>query len=185
MKNIQNEKNRVSKKSVLIGTAVLLVVVGMAGYYYLQSYKNNTSPSTTSTPSTTEKKVNDINLNGPTNEQVQTGSDTKKETVNNSTPTPSTTPFVATITAANQNGSLLQIRTLIDTLSNDGVCELTLSQGTKVVVKSAGIQALSNSSTCKGFDVPVSELSSGDWKLSLKVTIGTQTSTATKTVPVS
>jgi len=188
MKTIQNHKNKISKKVVLIVVVILLIAAGIAGYYYLQFSKNNTSPNTTGTQDTTEKKVNDINLNNPTNEQVQAGKDTKKDTVNNSTPdtpTPSESSFNATITAANQNGSLLQVRTLIDTLSTKGTCELTLSQGSKVVVKTADIQASANSSTCKGFDVPVSELSSGDWKLSLKVTIGTQTSTATKTVPVS
>ncbi|MBL8160198.1 hypothetical protein JNJ66_07135 [Candidatus Saccharibacteria bacterium] len=69
-----------------------------------------------------------------------------------------------TITAANQNEGTLQIRTQIDAVWN-GTCYLNLTMGDKRVSREAGIQAMASTSTCQGFDVPVSELAPGEWNL--------------------
>lgn len=72
------------------------------------------------------------------------------------------------ITASAQNGSTLQIRTLISTISTNGICTLTLEKsGRPTVTKTVQVQALAATSTCKGFDVPVSELANGKWKATI------------------
>jgi hypothetical protein len=70
-----------------------------------------------------------------------------------------------TITAANQNDGLLQVRTLLGALTDEGTCTLTLTKDDKSISRTAGIQPTTNSSTCKGFDIPVSELSKGEWRV--------------------
>lgn len=184
MKTIQNKKIRVSKKATLIGATILVAGIGLAILYSSWSSKDITPPKTVDTEGSSEKKVNDINLDSPTDQQVQTGNDAKKDTIDNSASTTSEAPFTATINTNQDDRSILKVRSLISALSSSGTCELTLSQGDKIITKTAGIQAQASSSTCMGFDIPVSELSSGDWVLSLKVSIGAQTSANTKTVTV-
>lgn len=95
-----------------------------------------------------------------------------------------TNTLKASITAANQNDNTLQIRTLIENVSSNGTCALKLTKGSSVVSRSAGIQALSSSSTCKGFDIPVSDLSTGQWLVTLTITIGAEKATLTKTISI-
>lgn len=70
------------------------------------------------------------------------------------------------VTSINQNNSDLQIRILISTLTNSGSCNLELSkEGYDKISLVSEVQPLSNTSTCKGFNIPLSNLSSGDWNL--------------------
>lgn len=90
-----------------------------------------------------------------------------------------------TITAVNQNDGLLQIRTLIGALTNEGTCTLTLTRsGKTIITRSADVQATTNSTTCKGFDIPVSELSSGEWQATVTFENPTLKATATQSVRV-
>lgn len=182
MKIIQ-KRHRIGKKAALAIVVALLAISGVVGYRLLNS--NSQKSSSSQLPAASDNKLNNVNTGTPTSDQTKAGNDAKKDTISQPSSAPKETPFTTTITAANQNGGLLQIRSLISALSNSGVCELTLSKGTKTITKTIGVQANANSSTCKGFDIPTSELSSGDWNITLKVTIGTQSSTATKTVTVS
>ncbi|MDL2235503.1 hypothetical protein LJC07_05015 [Christensenellaceae bacterium OttesenSCG-928-L17] len=73
------------------------------------------------------------------------------------------------ITSANISGNYLIIRTQADELLSSGTCELELSKnGIKIEKESDIINSPTNSS-CYGFDVPVSELSHGNWQI--KITI--------------
>ncbi len=128
---------------------------------------------------------NSVNYDKPTDEQVQSGKDIKQESVNkeskpssnSNTDTPANqgtpdqttgkTAVSMTITAANQNSGVFQLRSFISTVTNSGTCTLTLTQGSKVVTKTAGVQAAASTSACKGFDVPVSELGAGVWQATL------------------
>jgi hypothetical protein len=49
---------------------------------------------------------------------------------------------------------------------------------------SVDIQALASSSTCKGFDVPLSQLSSGTWNISIDISVGSKTGHITDQVKV-
>lgn len=186
MQIIKNNRYSSGKKKVLVGAAFILIIIAGITVYYLSTSGNKKGPSVQSSDNTT--KLNDVNLTPPTSDEVKAGNETKKSTVEQSSSTASTNgnqPFTTTITAANQNGNLLQIRVLIETLSTSGTCDLTLTQGSKSVTKSSDIQANASSSTCKGFDVAVSGLTSGVWNITIKVTIGSQISTTTGTVTIS
>ena len=76
-------------------------------------------------------------------------------------------------------GSNLIVRTTINQTLGSGTCQLVISNGVKSVTKSAEIAPNPSSSTCKGFDIPVSELGSGNWDISIKVTSGARTGTLT------
>lgn len=72
---------------------------------------------------------------------------------------------------------MLTIRATINQSISAGTCSLTLTRNTdkKQVLKSAEIVQNPSSATCKGFDVPVSELGSGKWDIVIEVTSGNKT----------
>ena len=178
------------KRNIIIAVSTIsLLVVASASALLLPN-----SPLSI-IPKQQDKSSNSVDLNKPTTEQKSTGEDQKKATAvpsqdtKSTAPAPTTAPdnsstFSVTITALSQADSLVQIRILVDKVSDSGTCTLTLTKGTTTVVKQSDIQAGPSSSTCKGFDVPTSELSAGLWQVNASVTIGSQRSSASKTVTV-
>ena len=81
------------------------------------------------------------------------------------------------------NGNLV-IRTNIDQYLASGTCVLTLSAGSASVTYSAPIIPEASTSTCQGFDIPESELSSFAKPISITVqlTSGSRTGTITGSV---
>jgi flagellar basal body-associated protein FliL len=177
----------------IIAIAILVVIAAGAIYVYAFSGKIFGWTPLTTTSST-------IDYSPPTKDQIDAGNQAKSNTVtntpanpktdgNNDTPPADNPPTTAannigvTITAASQNGSVFQIRTLISTVSSSGTCTLTLSKtGASSVVKTAGVQPLANSTTCQGFDVATSELSAGSWTATVVYKQGTDQGTASQTV---
>lgn len=176
-----------SKKNLIIyislGVVVLLVV---AAFLYVYKFDGNLFGWTTKSntqDTTTDKQVES------TDEQKEAGDNT---TEGGSDKPPSPAPQTGSdkktvevlITAANQNSGVLQVRALISTVVNTGNCTLTLTKSGQTVTKTADTQALSSTSTCKGFDIPVSELSSGSWQLNLIYENDSLKGTASKIVTV-
>lgn len=167
------KNNRTNKRKLIaISLAILLLMTSMAvgALYYVN--KQNANKNTDSPSATT-------NLQPPTEDQKQAGQSTKEKSANeanqpisqppkNLTST-SKTPVQVDITASSQNISsgLYQIRSLIGSVQNSGTCTIVLSRNDIQVTKQAGVQALASSSTCQGFDIPVSELSTGQWQVVL------------------
>jgi hypothetical protein len=175
--------NRVPKgnKKIILATIVIVIAIAAALGIYVYALKGKIlgwSPYSQSTSNSS------INYDKPTKEQKESGEtiktqsinpeDTSKPNVSGSdqpaTPVPQASgkgKVAATLTSANQNGSLLQIRFDISAITSSGTCNLTLKKGAAVVTKTAEVQALPGGATCKGFDIPVVELSAGTWQLSL------------------
>lgn len=153
-------KKAKSKKPLITSLVILFLLVLALGAYvfYLKSQNQNSDNSETSTQ---------VNLDPPTNEQKQAGDKIKKDSINNEGTTSPENVVNVSITAANQNNSSLQVRTLIDTVTSTGKCTLTLKKDSVTITKEAGVQSLSSSSTCTGFDIPTAELSEGSWQLTI------------------
>ena len=85
------------------------------------------------------------------------------------------------ITSAIQTSASLQVGTQIAGVFSTGTCTLTLSkQGEQDIVKTAGVQPLASTSTCKGFDI-TDKLTPGVWNLSLVYESDNLTGTASTT----
>lgn len=180
-------KNRKSKLPIVAVLLVIVLVTGVAGFAYFSSLnkENDTPPN------------KGVNYEDPSSEQVKAGNDAKESTVKNnassnsaksptgnSTPSLSETGLKTQITTATTQNGTVYIRNNINGIYQEGSCTLALSKDGKVVQKTAGIQPLPQSSTCKGFNIPTSELTSGKWKINLEVIIGDQKATATSEVAV-
>jgi flagellar basal body-associated protein FliL len=132
------------------------------------------------------KKADDssINLAPPTDEQTKAGQQVKQETIENNQGKPNSsddTPDTTTsdtlsvgFSAVNQNDNKLQVRIMVQEVPSSGTCTLTLTNGSQTVTKTASVYPTAAISTCQGFDVPVSELSSGAWSVTVDVVSGTK-----------
>ena len=183
-------KNRINQKRIVyaILAVILLVACGIGIYHYFdQNNKgsgNRQSQSNTSLkPATDEEKNAGSQAKSSTMNTTDTSSNSSKNS-NPSTPTQSTSSVDVQTTASSQNGTTYQLRYLISAVTNDTTCTLTLSNGQTTVTKTAKTQALAQSSTCQGFDIPTSELSPGTWQTTMTVSGGGITGTTASTIKV-
>lgn len=190
MTHMKIKSNRISKKFIIIASIVLLVLFSSAvgAYYFIGSTASNTSPTDGS---------DKTNYSAPTEEEKETGDNIKSDTVNppatdnpktpnkdESEDDPANSTVSVSITSASQNGATLQVRTLVGTVLSSGECTLRLTKSGATVTRTAGVQALASASTCQGFDVPISELSPGEWKLNVSYKNNDLTGTAERTVAI-
>lgn len=161
-----------------------IIIFGGTTFAIIRLQNHKTTPTTVSQPDT---KPTTVKQDVPIKDQLNTAQAQKEQSVNQDTQvkTPPSTLSV-TITAANQNksSSLLQIRTLISMVTDTGSCTLTLSKDATTITRSSGIQAGPTNSTCKGFDIPLNELSNGKWSVSVAVTSGSLAGNATTEVTI-
>lgn len=115
--------------------------------------------------------------NPPSSEQLDNGVDIKEKSVKGNGSSGSDQPVdpkvqedgrklvELSITSINRIESLVRVSVMISSLDNEGVCTLIIknSSGTTIYSATAQTQAQSNTSTCKGFDIPKSSLPSGNY----------------------
>ncbi|MFZ2835777.1 MAG: hypothetical protein WAZ21_00450 [Candidatus Saccharimonadales bacterium] len=168
-----NQSNN-TKKIIFISLVAILILGALstvaAHYYKVGPFASNVDDS--------------INLSKPSEDELKNGSDTKQQTVDSdenknqtgSDPAQEPQPIEnsdkksvhAEITAANQDESYLRVRTLIQTVASSGACTLVMTgPQAKAYTATAAVQALPSSSTCKGFDIPLDNLSSGAWTIKI------------------
>lgn len=163
-----NIERKTNKKKILIIIGVTTLVLLCAGVAYATQLANTGDPQ--STPTRTPSQANTQTIT-PQEEQAA-GNQAKTDTIQSSSSTPNPSDQQSTamqISASSQNGSLYQLRILIERVISDGKCNLILTKGSTTVSKTAPIQPLAQSSTCQGFDVPTSELSPGAWKVKVSL----------------
>jgi hypothetical protein len=175
------------KRRLLIGVLCLLLIVGggLSAYAFTKTAKKHTDTASSS------KKVNTVDYGPPTKEQVDAGDSTvdpEQSTTDRPlppTPQPGGKSIVeVAISSTHQAESTFQVSTLISHLVNSGTCTLVLAKGTTTITKTAGVQPLASTSTCKGFSIPTSELSAGKWTASLTFENDTLTGSTEQTVEV-
>lgn len=175
-------KARTKRKFLHLLLILMVAVIIYVGYVAYFKPADNTSNS-------------DTNYSAPTQSQVSAGEQTKVNTVENNkassnsaktntTSPASKTPFSTNITTHEVNNGVLQIRNVINGVYSSGSCTLTLSKNGQTVTKTVDIQPLPQSSTCKGFNIPTTELSRGTWQAVLKVTISGKSTESTVSINI-
>lgn len=179
------QKNKQSKrKKLAIIAAIVLIAAAIAAYLlWIRQDTNNSATPKVNTSQSKKSNKKDSSLEKDDKQK----SDKSGTNVTHSTPQPTiekekevapqyegsdpnnAQSLTGVITYSAVAGDKLVIRTSINQSLNSGICELTLSQGVKIITKTAEIAINPSSSTCQGFDVPVSELGSGKWSVSIKV----------------
>lgn len=185
---ISNIKKKVPKKSIVTVGVVLLMLLSSVAYVYAFNGNLFGWKASRSSP----QDSNPINYGPTTPEQKKDGENTKQNTSgSDQLPAPSKqadnpkSKIDVTITAASQNGNVFQIRALISAVENTGTCTLTMTRpNATTVTLISDIQSLPESSTCKGFDVPIAELSAGGWQATITYDSATLTGSSKKNVTI-
>lgn len=174
------KKKKMTKKQrivVLILMGAILILAASTAAYYI-STKNNGAPKEDSGAISQEKNngnneviSSDNSPDNTTSSSSQTSSTPEEEKANSpqyegEDPNESAS-LSGAITYSAVSGDILTIRTNIDQVVS-GTCTATLSSGGRVVTKASSIMQDPSSSSCEGFDIPVSELGSGTWKVEIK-----------------
>lgn len=150
----------------LIVTVVLLSGAGLLYFLLVGSPQHPATQGGTETdiPKVSEQKPTDATSNSVKNNP------TPQE---NQSSTPSPSSVNIGITSVNTMSDKVTIRTLIEKITSEGSCNLTMKNTSSGVVyeETVGVQALPSSSTCKGFTVPFSKLSSGTWSITIDYTV--------------
>ncbi len=182
MRSLTDSTHSKRKRALLIGAGIVVAgILAAAVYVFALNGSIFGWPHRDKAPVSTQN----INYEPPTTEQLNAGQEAKKNTVEQSETNPQNKDTLGvSITAANQNNPTFQIRILIDSVVGSGSCQLIMTKGSVNVTRSAGTQALASTSTCQGFDIPVSELSPGTWNVKITVTTQSKTGTAERSVEV-
>ena len=175
---------RLSKpiKIAAIAALAIIVVGGGVGAYYLTHKRN---PAQLNSPASQQSSSSKINNEAPTITQKQTGDQQKQSIITNDQQSTAPSALAISYTATNQSGSTVYVRSLIaNAITNNGSCSLTITSGSNTSIQTSGTQALADSSTCKGFNIPSNTLPSGTWHLHLVVTIDSKSGSADKDLVV-
>lgn len=165
--------NSTSRKSKIIAAiaAVLLFLGAVTSYAYVK----NIGPFEKNYPEATT-----VNYDGPTDEQVEAGQETKKEAAKNDQTKPdyassgetTTTNNSDTVTVEiptepkNSNG-IITVKVLAQEVTSSGVCTVTLTKsGQASVTKTGKAQPLPSSSACQ-LQFDASKLAKGTWIISV------------------
>jgi hypothetical protein len=185
-------KKRNHKKIILVFVILFLLLTG----YTLTAYGFKFWPFTKNqfTEATEEQKTAGNNIKEKSLENTTEGSGDKKsspqsKTPRGSDPSPAPTPspnggkstVVVSITAAtvDKSAATLYVRSLIQTISSNGTCTLSMRHSSgRTYSNSAGSQAGPSTSSCKGFNVPLSELTPGKWTITIHYEDATVTGSA-------
>lgn len=155
---IQRNKSKKRLVAIVSFFLALLILFILSGYLYFNGliFSKSDKPK--------------IDLTAPTAQQQNVGNDIKKQALEKNKLSGEIKKNISiTITSSVQNGGVLQIRSLITPLIGSGLCNLELTRGVNRVIRESNIQAQASSSSCQGFDIPITELEAGVWNIHLTV----------------
>lgn len=158
-----------NKKPILLSSvcALLVMVAAIALLYFLLTPKTKNAQA--ETPLDPAKTSGYVDTNPTTNSQAATGQSIKEHSLDTATSSDNSTPAITgQISSISQSGNVLYIRTIINSVTQAGDCTILMSgPSNKQYTATVGVQPLSSYATCKGFDIPLSQLASGPWTINV------------------
>ncbi len=164
--------NKFTKIALLSASFILIagfVLFGLEKANVINLYNKPAISTTNSAP----KPINTVDYSPATTTEQDEANKLKQELVDQSNkPQTNTTKIDVSLSAANQDvaGGPLVVRSMIS--ENIGTCNLTLTMGTVKKSYSAEIVNTGTYNSCKGFDIPVTDLDTGKWQLKLSAING-------------
>lgn len=166
------QSQKTNKRSIILSLLTLLIIVGIG----FASVYATTGSFLGWKPFNSESKVND--------EQIDNGKTIKENSVENGqsgsdAPIPPKDDgegkriVEVDIVSVNTVSNIVKVSTLISALDQEGTCKLTVTGTDGMVLYSTdtGVQPMSNTSTCKGFDIP-SNLLTSNYTIAILFTSG-------------
>jgi hypothetical protein len=186
---IRTKKNN-KKTTLLILGALLLVAIACSTFYYMHHFQVGLFTPKKQAISSQQKSPAIVNYGSTTDQEKSAGNAIKEQTsssASSSTPAPSQgkTTIPIEITTASQSGSVVYVRSVIHTTTSQGSCSLTMKgPNDKVYTATAPVQPLSSTSTCAGFNIQASSLSSGQWGITINFSNDSTTGSGQSSIEV-
>lgn len=164
--------NKFTKIALLSASLILVagfIIFGLEKANVINLYKKTVASNTEPEP----KPINTVNYSPATTTEQDEANKLKQDLIDKSNkPQTGTTKIDVSLSAATQDvaGGPLVVRSMVST--NSGTCILSLVKENVNKSYSAEIVNSGTYYSCKGFDIPVADLSSGKWQLKLSVTNG-------------
>lgn len=162
------------KSKKLLPAALVLIVIAAGAFFFLEKrgithfYGVGKNPVET----TDGRGVNDVDYSPATttdNEDIEAKKESGEIANNPAAPTKDTAITISFIASAQDSSQgPLVIRALLGGVT-DGTCTLTLDQNGAMTTKSAPVQQQNTTFGCAGFDVPFTEIKTGEVKIRLSV----------------
>lgn len=180
---------RVQKKSqkkaivITIISLVAVLAVGAGAYALFSPFDNSASDKSPEKSTSASKKDTSINSDDSAKKPGSTDKNPtapEREAEKNIQPsyegnsTNSSESLTGVINYSGVADGKLIIRTTINQAISSGSCRLALTSGAKSVSRESGIVPNPSSASCEGFDVPTSELGSGNWSITITITDGSR-----------
>jgi len=195
MKTKKSLTNKPTKRLIVIIALAAILVFGGGVFVYAKFINQPATQSET-------KPINSVDYSTPTTDQQESGESIKDNSVNNessgdsgSDQPPAPTPqqegkAVVEIIIPSKNidpvTKILRVSSQISAKVATGTCTLMLTKaGSATIVKTAdSFQAGAQISTCKGFDINTSDMSTGTWNIDLVFENATLYGHVTETVNI-
>lgn len=181
----RTRRRPVYKHPIFIATIAIFVLAG-AGFAIVHFAKNPAVSQSNPKASTSQSsdKPNSTQSSAESKEEPAKEAPAENAPSNSSVSPDGKTPVKYDGTDPNQDASLtgyvttarfigdkLTIRVNIDQYLSSGTCTLTLSDGTSQLNKTASLVPSAATSTCEGFDIPISELSSFSRPINININL--------------
>lgn len=171
------QRKQKNKRNILwiLVIVVVLLLAGVGGYFAMNALNGEKENKEETSEYEEKKEQEKYNENSKKSEETEEevvvegkeiiqyeGADANDSEV-----------LTGVVTYAAVSGDNLMIRVSIDQYLSNGTCGLTLSRGGDIIYSSiANIVGIASTSTCEGFDVPISELGGGAIKININLNDG-------------
>lgn len=165
-----------SKKSLLLPIIAVVILLAASAFTY-QAF-NNEGSSKTVEEGLTEQQAKDAEekeqlINQPDGDIKDEPTDDKTD-IDNDTNDQNSTSKNASINASQEDETQVTVKTRV-TGASSGDCTLRIVNGGKTKNYKAKLMYQPQFSTCAGFSIPISDLGTGVWNISLTVETGQDT----------
>ena len=156
--NIPPRKN---KKTLIIPLLVIVFIVIVIVIGMLWAKNNNPQSTSTNNQNTTQA---DKDTNNTANSETE-----KDNTSSDASPKPPSDTVGVIVVDASQYDNIFEVRAYANA-TEAGTCTYTFAKDGKVITKKSNANSGPSTASCETLDVPVAELSKGNWDLTIKYT---------------
>lgn len=165
MNSLESRKKSKLKPIVVLLFFAIFLVSGIVVYAYMQKLGPFAEDQQKNATSSRQNDLNSVDANGsPDDIPVADNSKTPESSEDVESDKNSS---VLEITSTQKLDDVVRIRTLIQKVTQQGECVLEATNNGKTYNATVGVQPTASSSTCKGFDIPVSSLPPGTWDIQI------------------
>jgi hypothetical protein len=162
----QARKLHFTRKTLIIGTVLALVLAGGGVLAYQQTRSDNNPQQVSENPESTTQNDDEINLDPPTEQEKKETEQHKDDLAKQNEQQPGgNTKATVTIIDASQYGQTIEVRAMISGVYEDGgTCKATFTQGSASLSKQSTGFKDATTTTCIPMTITRSDFpSAGDW----------------------